>query len=157
MAWCSCHDCAARTASCRRCLATGICRADRRAPEHAEWTAQQFRMIVVGDQPHRLVIHDRDAIYSEGVDRTLAAIGVTVLKTPVRAPQVNAFCERLIGTIRRECLDFMIPLNEPHLRRILRRWVDHYNRGRPHARLGPGIPERPPLDEAIADSRGHWV
>jgi hypothetical protein len=52
-----------------------------------------------------VVIHDRDTIYSEGVDRTLEAIGLTVLKTPVRAPQANAFCERVIGTIRGECLD----------------------------------------------------
>ena len=89
----------------------------------ADWTAQQFRMIVPGDQAHRFVIHDRDTIYSEGVDRTLEAMGLTVLKTPVRAPQANAFCERLIGTIRRECLDFVIPMSERHLRAILREWV----------------------------------
>ena len=77
-------------------------------------------MIVPGDQGHRLVIHDRDAIYSEGVDRTLEAMGLTVLKTQVRAPQANAFCERVIGTIRRECLDFMIPVSERHVRAILR-------------------------------------
>ena len=46
----------------------------------------------------------------------------------------NAFCERVIGTIRRECLDWMILLNEAHLRRVLREWVTYYNRGRPHAR-----------------------
>jgi hypothetical protein len=57
----------------------------------AEWTAQQFRMIVAGDEAHRYVIHDRDSIYSEGVDRTLAAMGLTVLRTPVQAPQANAF------------------------------------------------------------------
>jgi putative transposase len=78
----------------------------------ADWTAQQFRMIVAGDEPHRFVIHDRDSIYSQGVDRTLAAMGLTVLRTPVQAPQANAFCERLVGTIRRECLDFLIPLTE---------------------------------------------
>ena len=91
----------------------------------AEWTAQQFRMIVAGDQPHRFVIHDRDTIYSEDVDRTLVAMGLTVLKTPVRAPTANAFCERLVGTIRRECLDCVIPLNESQLRCILREWVAH--------------------------------
>jgi transposase InsO family protein len=94
----------------------------------ADWTAQQFRMIVEGDQAHRFVIHDRDTIYSEGVDRTLEAMGLRVLRTPVRAPQANAFCERLIGTIRRECLDFMIPMSERHVRVILREWVGHYNR-----------------------------
>jgi putative transposase len=85
----------------------------------AEWTAQQFRM---RDQPHRYVIHDRDGIYSEGVDRAVATMGLTVLRTPVRAPQANAFCERLVRTIRRECLDFMIPISERHLRQ-LREWA----------------------------------
>jgi transposase InsO family protein len=66
-------------------------------------------------------------------------MGLTVLKTPVRAPQANAFCKRVIGTIRRECLDFMIPMSERHLHAILREWVRHYNRGWPHASLGPGI------------------
>jgi transposase InsO family protein len=91
----------------------------------ADWTAQQFRMIVPGDQVHRFVIHDRDTIYSEGVDRTLEAMGLRVLKAPVRVPQANAFCERVIGTIRRECLDFMIPTSERHVRAILREWVGH--------------------------------
>jgi len=54
-----------------------------------------------------------------------------VLHTPARAPKANAYCERLVGTIRRECLDFMIPLGEKHLRRILAEWVTHYNQGRP--------------------------
>jgi putative transposase len=121
----------------------------------ADWTAQQFRMVISGDEPHRFVIHDRDSIYSEGVDRTLAAMGLTVLRTPVRAPQANAFCERLVGTIRRDCLDFVIPLNERHLRWILQRWVAHYNRGRPHASLGPGIPD-PPTDRVVA-STGHTL
>ena len=84
----------------------------------AGWTAQQFRMVVSGEQTHRWVIHDRDSIYSEGVDATVA-MGLTILKTPVQAPQANAFCERLIGTVRRECLDFLIVLNERHLRSVL--------------------------------------
>jgi transposase InsO family protein len=53
----------------------------------------------------------------------------------------NAYCERLVGSIRRECLDFMTPLGEKHLRRILAEWVMHYNQGRPHLSLGPGTPE----------------
>jgi putative transposase len=56
-------------------------------------------------------------------------MGLTVLRTPVRAPQANAFCERLAGTIRRECLDFMIPLNERHLRRILQLCVSGISDG----------------------------
>ena len=107
----------------------------------AEWTVQQFRMCVTGESAHRFVVHDRDTIYSAAVDRALTAMGLRVLKTPVAAPQANAYCERVIGTARRECLDWVIPLNERHLRRVLAEWVAHYNRGRPHSRLGPGIPD----------------
>ena len=58
----------------------------------ADWTAQQFRMVIAGDEPYRFLIHDHDSIYSEQVDRTVAAMGLTVLRTPVRSPQANAFC-----------------------------------------------------------------
>lgn len=115
----------------------------------AEWTLQQFRMIVPGDQPHRFVIHDRDCIFSDAVDQMLRDASMTVLQTPARSPQANAYCERLIGTIRRECLDWMIPLTERHLRRLLHAWVPHYNRGRPHASLGPGVPD--PRSKRIAE------
>ncbi len=53
----------------------------------------------------------------------------------------NAYCERVIGTIRRECLDYLIPLSERHLKLILREFISHYNRGRPHSALEPGFPE----------------
>ena len=82
-------------------------------------------------------------------------MGLAVLKTPARVPQANSFCERLIGTIRRECLDFVIPMTERHLRAILREWISHYNRGRPHASLGPGIPEHPQADPVVDASNGH--
>jgi putative transposase len=126
----------------------------------ADWTAQQFRMLISDHAPHRFLIHDHDSIYSDGVDRTVAAMGLTVLRTPLRSPQANAFCERVIGTIRRECLDWMIPLIERHLRRILREWVAHYNRGRPHASLGPGIPDGPDTPPGLSGHRireGHRV
>jgi transposase InsO family protein len=67
-------------------------------------------MVVSGESSHRFLVHDHDSIYSEAVDRTLQAMGLTVLKTPVRSSQANAFCERMIGTIRRECLDLSRPL-----------------------------------------------
>jgi putative transposase len=110
-------------------------------------------MMVLGDQGHRFVIHDRDTIYSDGVDRTLEAMELTVLKTPACAPQANAFCERVIGTIRRECLDFMIPASERHVRAILREWLGNYNRGRPHSSLGPGVPD--PLSHRVDPANGH--
>jgi hypothetical protein len=107
----------------------------------AEWTIQQFREFLEYDHPYRLVIHDRDAIFSAAVDSSLKDFGISALRTPVRTPTANAFCERVIGTIRRECLDFIIPINERHLRSTVREFVAYYNRGRPHASLGPGIPE----------------
>lgn len=109
----------------------------------ADWTLQQFREVMTGEQPQQFLIHDRDSIYSSEFDSALKAMDLKILKSPFRAPQANAFCERLIGTIRRECLDFMIPLNEKHLRGVLRQWVMHYNQGRPHSSLGPGIPDAP--------------
>jgi putative transposase len=116
----------------------------------AAWTIQQFREVITGEQPYRFVLHDRDRIYSTELDGTLKSLGVIVLRTPFRVPQANSFCERLVGTIRRECLDFLIPLNERHVRRILKEWVAHYNQGRPHSSLGPGIPDP---GEAFATTR----
>ncbi len=71
-----------------------------------------------------------------------------VLRSPIASPKANSICERVIGTIRRECLDWMIPLSEAHLRLILREWVTHYNRGRPHSALGPGVPD-PPKEQVL--------
>jgi putative transposase len=65
-----------------------------------------------------------------------------VLKSPPRCPKANAICERVIGTIRRECLDWLIPMSESHLRLILQSWKGHYNTGRPHMALEPGVPSR---------------
>jgi transposase InsO family protein len=93
----------------------------------AAWTLQQFREVITDEQPYRFVLHDRDSIYSNDLDSSLKATGIRVLRTPSRAPQANAFCERLVGTMRRECLDFLIPWNEKHVRRILKEWVAHYN------------------------------
>jgi transposase InsO family protein len=85
----------------------------------SSWTLQQLREVVTGEKPYRFLIHDRDSIYSSEFDSALKAMGPNILKMPFRAPQANAFCERLVGSTRRECLDFLIPLNENHLRRIL--------------------------------------
>ncbi len=106
-----------------------------------EWTAQPFRSVLTGEEPYRFVVHDRDAGFSPTLANVLQSMKLRVLKTPARIPQANAFCERLIGTARRECLDQLIPLSERHLRKILSERVAHDDRGRPHASLGPGIPE----------------
>src|SRR5262245_12782087 len=116
----------------------------------AEWTAQQFRMVMSGEEPHRFLIHDHDSIYSDRVDRTLAAMGLTILKTPVRSPQANAFCERVVGTVRRECVDWMIPFNESHLRRVLQQWVARTPASDPAFRMPPTSRRSP---RAIAFAR----
>jgi transposase InsO family protein len=107
------------------------------------WVAQQLRHAIPEDHGYRFLLHDRDAVFSADADRTAKATGLRVLRSPVRAPRANSFCERLIGTLRRECLDWLISLSEKHVRLILREWVEHYNRARPHSSLGPGIPEPP--------------
>src|SRR5215471_11604746 len=78
---------------------------------------------------------------AKSLDQSIAALGLAILKSPPHSPMANAVCERVIGTIRRECLDWMIPLSARHLRAILGEWVAHYNRGRPHSALGPGVPD----------------
>jgi transposase InsO family protein len=110
----------------------------------AEWTQQRLREAIPVDHAYRFLIHDRDAIFSRDLDRVVRGLGLRVLRSPVQAPKANAFCERLIGTMRRECLDWLIPFGARHLRALLRDWVRHYNEARPHTSLGPGIPDPPP-------------
>jgi hypothetical protein len=98
-------------------------------------------------KPYRFLIHDRDSIFAKDVDQGLANLGVRVLRPPVRAPKANAVCEGVGWSLRRECLNFLIPFNEHHLQRIIREWTTHYNRGRPHSALGPGLPE--PISEHV--------
>jgi transposase InsO family protein len=107
----------------------------------AAWTLQQLREAIASDHTYRFILHDRDAIFSTGFDASVARMGLEVIATPVRSPKANSLCERLIGTLRRECLDWIIPLTEDHLRKTLRSWLPHYNRGRPHSSLGPGLPD----------------
>jgi putative transposase len=109
----------------------------------AAWTLQQLREVVGFDRAHQYLIHHRDSIFARSLDESIRNLGLTVLKSPPHSPQANAICERVIGTIRRECLDWFIPLSESHLRSILRAWAGHYNHGRPHMALGPGVPDPP--------------
>jgi putative transposase len=123
----------------------------------APWTMQQFREAIPADHTYRILIHDRDTIFSKDVDQGVRHMGLHVVKTPVRAPVANAICERLIGTLRREGLDFVIPLNERHLYNILKEWVTHDNEGRPHMSLGPGMPQ-PILALPVAlQAQRHWL
>jgi putative transposase len=121
----------------------------------AAWTLQQLREAIPSDHPYRFIIHDRDSIFSTGFDASVAHLGLTAISTPVRSPLANALCERLIGTLRRECLDWIIPLTEAHLRKTLWSWLPHYNRGRPHSSLGPGLPDQLPDSRACMQRQRH--
>src|ERR1700756_1714425 len=81
------------------------------------------------------------------------ALGIRVLKSAPHSPTMNAICERVIGTIRRECLDWMIPLSETHLRAILVEWLNHYNLACPHSGLGPGVPHPPESTAVLPKSK----
>ena len=118
----------------------------------ADWTLQQLREVVGDHGSHRYLIHDRDRIYAKHLDASIRSLGLDILRSPVSSPAANAICERVIGTIRRECLDWLIPMSETHLRAILKEWVTHYNKGRVHSMLGPGVPDPPQESAAIPKS-----
>jgi len=118
----------------------------------AQWARQQLREAVGCEERYECLLHDRDAIFSAELDQSIRRFGLRVLKSPPRSPKANSICERVIGTIRRECLGWIIPLPEAHLRQTLESWVAHYNRGRPHSVLGPGVPD-PPSDMSVPLSK----
>jgi transposase InsO family protein len=89
----------------------------------SEWTMQQLQQAIPSDHRYRFVIHDRGRVFSKELDGFLENMELRVLRTPYRSPKANSICERAIGSMRRECLDHMIPLTESHLRRILKGWV----------------------------------
>jgi len=104
-----------------------------------EWVAQQLREATPwGDSP-KYLIRDRDDKY--GKRFAAVAGGIEILKTPVRAPRANSFCERLIGSLRRECLDHMLILHRRQLYRIVQEYLDYYNRSKLHPGIGQQIPE----------------
>ena len=107
----------------------------------AEWVWRQLLEATPrGIQPRHL-IRDRDRCYGSEFLARASRIGIRTILTPVRAPNANAVAERVIGTLRRECLDHLIVLNERHLSRVLHEYVDHYNATRPHRTLGLDSPE----------------
>ena len=91
----------------------------------ADWVRQQIREAIPSDHNYRFLLHDSDCIFSTTFDKTTTNLGIKPIKTPLQSPKANAICERVIGTLRRECLDYVIPLSESHLRRILKLWITH--------------------------------
>ena len=108
---------------------------------NAPWIWQQMIEATARGQQPGFLIRDRDR--SDGGDFIARArrLGIETILTPVRAPNANAIAERVIGTLRRECLDHVIAVNEQHLRRVLGQYVQHYNAMRPHRSLSLDSPE----------------
>ena len=100
-----------------------------------------------GTEP-RYLIRDRDAIYGKHFCHRVKNIGITEVLIAPRSPWQNPCAERVIGSIRRECLNRLIVLNEAHLRRILRGYVDYYNTSRPHMSLDRDAPVSRPIEPA---------
>jgi len=135
----------------RRVYLTGVT-----AGPTGAWVVQQARTLAMtiaeGSIPVRFLVRDRDAKFTAGFDEVFRSEQIRIISTPVRAPRANAFAERFVGTIRRECLDRMLIFHRRQLEAVLAEYVDHYNGHRPHRSLGqraplaipPPVPTRPP-------------
>jgi putative transposase len=105
---------------------------------------QQARNLLMNLEDHadafKFLIRDRDTKFTAAFDTVLTAVGVRIIKAPVRAPRANAIAERWVGSARRECLDRMLITGERHLRLVLGEYIDHYNTHRPHRSLQQNPP-----------------
>jgi putative transposase len=114
------------------------------------WTTQQARNLLFSlperDRPLEFLVRDNDGKFTRAFDTVFNTEGIRVIRTPARAPKANAVAERFVGTVRRECLDWLLITNRRHLQHVLREFVEHYNAHRPHRALGlaPPEPRHPP-------------
>jgi putative transposase len=127
------------------------------ANPNAAWVTQQARNLLLRleDQGRRVrfLIRDRDAKFCRGFDDIFRSEGAEVLLTPVQAPNANAYAERFVGTVRADCLDWLLIVGRGHLDRVLRVYVEHYNRHRPHRALGLEAPGRPADPHVVCQAR----
>ena len=108
------------------------------------WTAQQLVEAFPEDSAPRYLLRDRDSIYDDQVRRRIASLGITEVVSSPLSPWQNPYVERVIGSIRRECLDHVIVFNHRHLRRILRAYLAYYHRSRTHLGLSKDAPDGRP-------------
>ena len=117
------------------------------------WVTQQARQFAwtLQERPgsFRFLIRDRDSKFTRDFDAIFASEGIQIIKTPVRAPKANATAERFVRTVRAECLDWLLIVNQRHLKRVLRVFVDHYNSHRPHRSLNLKPPD--PASRKLCD------
>ena len=117
------------------------------AHPNGAWVTQQARnlLLALAERGRRLrfLLRDRDAKFSRAFDDVFGSQGAEVLLTPVQAPNANAYAERWIRTVRTECLDWLLIVGRGHLEQVLRIYIQHYNRHRPHRALQLEAPDRP--------------
>ena len=106
----------------------------------AEWMARQIAEAFPWEEAPRYLIRDRDRVYGQAFVRRLRAMGIRDHPTAPRSPWQNGYAERLIGTLRHECLDRMLILGESHLRRVLASYATYYNQARTHLALQKDAP-----------------
>ncbi len=111
----------------------------------AAWTAQQMVEALPWTSTARYLIRDRDGAYGEAFHRRVEGLGIQEVLIAARSPWQNGYAERFIGSLRRECVDHVIALNERHLLRLVRSYVAYYNRTRTHLALGKDPPETRPV------------
>ena len=114
----------------------------------AAWVWRQLIEATPWGHTPRHLLRDHDAVYGRNFRQRAKRIGLDAIATPVRAPRANAVVERVIGTLRRECLDHLIVLDERHLTSVLAEFVRYYNEDRPHRTLGLQTPELRPRPTA---------
>ena len=144
------------TATCRLLFVLVILGHERRRIVHvavtphptAAWTAQQFREAFPWDQAPRYLLHDRDLAF-QAVTATATAMGMEAIRTAPHSPWQNAYVERFIGSVRRECLDHVIVLNATGLRRLLQSYIAYYTDSRTHLSLGKDSPRSRPVSPRV--------
>jgi putative transposase len=107
------------------------------------WVAQQLREATPFGRAPRFLIRDNDSKFGPRFARVVSGTGIKLLRTPFHAPRANAFCERFLGSVRRECLDHLLILHEQQLFRVLQAYVTYFNQARPHQGLLQQIPDPP--------------
>jgi transposase InsO family protein len=122
------------------------------------WVTQQARnlLLVLEERSRRprYLLRDRDSKFYRAFDEVFRSEGAEILLTPVQAPNANAYAERWVGTVRAECLDWLLVVGRGHLEQILRVYVQHYNRHRPHRALGLEAPDPPTEVNDAKDRQG---
>ena len=106
-----------------------------------DWAAQQLREATPYGLSPKYLIRDNDAKYGLHFSAVAVGSGLEVLRTPIMAPRANAICERLLGSVRRECLDHIMIVSEAHLRRVLKEYVAYFNQSRPHQGIDQRVPD----------------